>query len=133
MGRAVSARWVEVKEGMMGQIVLLKDKEAGRELEGLVALLKKGASEASVPEAQRGTVADLVKRGLVERKEIKTVSDHDHSGRGRGAKVRRGPGLREADPRDALLDQGDGAGREAQAHRRERERPGSSTRAGGTR
>jgi len=63
-----------VKEGMMGQIVLLKDKEAGRDLEGLVALLKKGASEPSVPEAQRGTVADLVKRGLVERQETKTVS-----------------------------------------------------------
>lgn len=74
MGRAVSARWVEVKEGMMGQIVLLKDKEAGRELQGLVALLKKGASEAGVPEAQRATLADLVKRGLVERKEKKTVS-----------------------------------------------------------
>jgi len=74
MGRAVSAGWVEVKEGMMGQIVLLKDKEAGRDLEGLVALLKKGASEPSVPEAQRGTVADLVKRGLVERQETKTVS-----------------------------------------------------------
>jgi phenylalanyl-tRNA synthetase alpha chain len=74
MGRAVSARWVEVKDGMMGQIVLLKDQEAGRELEGIVALLKKGASEASVTEAQKGTVADLVKRGLVERKETKTVS-----------------------------------------------------------
>jgi phenylalanyl-tRNA synthetase alpha chain len=74
MGRAVSAGWVEVKEGMMGQIVLLKDKEAGRELEGIVALLKKGAGEASVPETQRDTVADLVKRGLVERKETKTVS-----------------------------------------------------------
>ncbi|HEV2389132.1 MAG TPA: phenylalanine--tRNA ligase subunit alpha [Nitrososphaerales archaeon] len=74
MGRAVSARWVEMREGMMGQIVLLKDKEAGKELEGLVALLKKGAGEASVPEAQRGTLADLVKRGLVERKENKTVS-----------------------------------------------------------
>jgi len=74
MGRAVSAGWVEVKEGMMGQIVLLKEKEAGRELEGLVALLKRGASEASIPEARRETVADLVKRGLVERKETKTVS-----------------------------------------------------------
>jgi phenylalanyl-tRNA synthetase alpha chain len=74
MGRAVSARWVEVKEGMMGQIVALKDKEAGRSLEGLVAFLKKGPSEASVPQAQRDTVADLVKRGLVERKESKTVS-----------------------------------------------------------
>jgi phenylalanyl-tRNA synthetase alpha chain len=74
MGRAVSAGWVEVKEGMMGQIVLLKDKEAGKELEGLVALLKKGASEVGVSEAQKDTLADLVKRGLVERKETKTVS-----------------------------------------------------------
>jgi phenylalanyl-tRNA synthetase alpha chain len=74
MGRAVSAGWVVVKEGMMGQIVVLKDKDAGRELEGLASLLKKGASEASIPEAQKGTVADLVKRDLVERKETKTVS-----------------------------------------------------------
>ncbi|MDA4115593.1 MAG: phenylalanine--tRNA ligase subunit alpha [Thaumarchaeota archaeon] len=74
MGRAISAKWVEVKEGMMGQIVLLKDQEAGKDLEGLVVLLKKGVGEAGVPEAQRGTLADLVKRGLVERKETKTVS-----------------------------------------------------------
>ena len=74
MGRAVSAKWVEVKEGMMGQIVLLKDPEAGKDLEGLVALLKNGAGEAGVPEEQRSTLADLVKRGLVERKETKTVS-----------------------------------------------------------
>jgi len=74
MGRAVSAGWVEVKEGMMGQIVLLKDKEAGKALEELVALLKKASSESSIPQAQRGTLADLVKRGLVERKETKTVS-----------------------------------------------------------
>jgi phenylalanyl-tRNA synthetase alpha chain len=74
MGRAVSAGWVEVKEGMMGQVVLLKDKEAGKALEDLVALLKKGASEASIPQAHRETLADLVKRGLVERKESKTVS-----------------------------------------------------------
>jgi phenylalanyl-tRNA synthetase alpha chain len=74
MGRTVSAGWVEVKEGMMGQIVLLKDKEAGKALEELVALLKRGASEASVPQAHRETLADLVKRGLVERKESKTVS-----------------------------------------------------------
>ncbi len=74
MGRAISAGWVEVKEGMMGQIVVLKDKEAGRELEGIVALLKKGTNETSVPDAQKGTLSDLVKRGLVERKETKTVS-----------------------------------------------------------
>jgi phenylalanyl-tRNA synthetase alpha chain len=74
MGRAVSAGWVQVKDGMMGQIVLLKDQEAGKDLEGLVALLKRGAGEAGVPEAQKGTLADLVKRGLVERKETKTVS-----------------------------------------------------------
>lgn len=74
MGRAVSAGWVEVKEGMMGQVVILKEKEAGRDLEGLVSLLRKGVDEATVQEAQRGTLADLVKRGLVERKESKTVS-----------------------------------------------------------
>ncbi|MDG7022215.1 MAG: phenylalanine--tRNA ligase subunit alpha [Nitrososphaerota archaeon] len=74
MGRAISAGWVEVKEGMMGQIVLLKDKEAGRSLEALVDLLKGGVSEASVAPEQRSTVADLVKRGLVERNESKTVS-----------------------------------------------------------
>ena len=38
------------------------------------ALLKKGASEASIPPSHRETLADLVKRGLVERKESKTVS-----------------------------------------------------------
>src|SRR5271154_2263079 len=65
MGRAVSAGWVEVKEGMMGQIVLLKDKEAGKDLETVVPLLKKGTNEAGVPQAQRDLVADLVKRGLV--------------------------------------------------------------------
>ncbi len=74
MGRAVSSGWVEVKEGMMGQIVLLKDKEAGKELEGIVALLKKGASEASIAPERKDILADLVKRGLVERKETKTVS-----------------------------------------------------------
>jgi phenylalanyl-tRNA synthetase alpha chain len=74
MGRAVSAGWVEVKQGTTGQAVLLKDKDAGRELEAIVALLKKGANAASIPQAQKGLVDDLVKRGLVERKETKTVS-----------------------------------------------------------
>ncbi len=32
MGRAISAGWVEVGEGMMGQFVKLKDKEAGKAL-----------------------------------------------------------------------------------------------------
>jgi len=74
IGRTVSAGWVEVKEGVTGQTIVLKDKEAGKALEGLVSLLKKGANEASVPQAQKDTVADLVKRGLVARKETKTVS-----------------------------------------------------------
>ena len=74
MGRAVSAGWVEVKEGMMGQFVVLKDKEAGKALEQLIALLKKGANETGIPQEHRQSLADLVKRGLVERKESKTVS-----------------------------------------------------------
>jgi len=74
MGRAVSSGWVEVKDGVTGQVVVLKDREAGKALEDLVSLLNKGANEAVIPQAQRGTVADLVKRGLVARKETKTVS-----------------------------------------------------------
>lgn len=74
MGRAISAGWVEVKEGTTGQLVRLKDKDAGRGLEELVNLLKGGISEASVAPEKKGTLADLVKRGLVERKESKTVS-----------------------------------------------------------
>ncbi len=74
MGRAISQGWVEMKEGMMGQIVQLKDKQAGKELEALATLLKKDINEVSIPEGQRDSVADLVKRGLVERKETKTVS-----------------------------------------------------------
>jgi phenylalanyl-tRNA synthetase alpha chain len=74
MGRAVSAGWVEMKQGATGQAVLLKEKEAGKDLEQLVSLLKKGANAASIPQAQKGLVADLVKRGLVEKKETKTVS-----------------------------------------------------------
>jgi len=74
MGRAVSGRWVEVKEGITGQFVVLKDREAGKALQDLVALLKKGASEASIPAAQKDTLTDLVKRGLVAKEETKTVS-----------------------------------------------------------
>ncbi len=74
MGRAISAGWVEVKEGMMGQIVLLKDRQAGKALMDLVSRMKNGVDGASVPPAQMGLVADLVKRGLVERKENKAVS-----------------------------------------------------------
>ena len=73
MGRAISSGWVEVKEGMMGQIILLKDRDAGKDLEGLISKMKQGTDEASVPESQRATVADLVKRELVERRESKTV------------------------------------------------------------
>jgi phenylalanyl-tRNA synthetase alpha chain len=70
MGRAVSAGWVEVSDG----VVVLKDPEAGGALQDLVSLLEKGASEAAIPEAQRQTLADLVKRGIVARKESRTVS-----------------------------------------------------------
>jgi phenylalanyl-tRNA synthetase alpha chain len=74
MGRAVSSGWVEVKEGISGQLVVLKDKDAGKALQELIAFLKKGAREESIPPAQKDTLADLVKRGLVEKKETKTVS-----------------------------------------------------------
>ncbi len=74
MGRAVSARWVEVRGGAAGQMVVLRDREAGKALQDLIALLKGGASEASIPASQRDTLADLVKRGLVAKKETKTVS-----------------------------------------------------------
>ena len=125
MGRAVSAGWVEIKEGMMGQIVQLKDKEAGKELEALVSLLKKGIERGERPARRReDSVADLVKRGLVERKETKTVSVTITDDGYGGPEVRRGPGLREAHARDPLVDQGDRARREAQADRRDRERPG---------
>jgi phenylalanyl-tRNA synthetase alpha chain len=71
MGRAVSARWVEVKEG---QFVVLRDRDAGKELQDLIVLLKNGASEENVQQMKKEeVVADLVKRGLVERKESKTV------------------------------------------------------------
>ncbi|HYR04659.1 MAG TPA: hypothetical protein VEO75_04655, partial [Nitrososphaerales archaeon] len=49
MGRAVSSGWVEVKEGISGQLVVLKDKDAGRALQELIAFLKKGAREESIP------------------------------------------------------------------------------------
>lgn len=74
MGRAISAGWVEVKEGMMGQIVLLKDRDAGRELRDLLSQVRTGLDEASVPPSQKELLSDLVKRRLVERKEAKTVS-----------------------------------------------------------
>jgi phenylalanyl-tRNA synthetase alpha chain len=73
MGRAISAGWVEVKEGMMGQIVLLKDREAGKALKDMVARMRKGVDEATVAAGQKDLVSDLVKRGLVERRESKSV------------------------------------------------------------
>jgi phenylalanyl-tRNA synthetase alpha chain len=74
MGRAISAGWVEIREGMMGQIVILKDKEAGKFLQDLMASVKRGVDESKIPESQKPTIADLVKRGLVTRTEIKTVN-----------------------------------------------------------
>lgn len=74
MGRAISAGWAEVKEGMMGQVVVLKDREAGKPLQDVVSRVKKGVDEAEVAPAQKDLVADLVRRGLVERKESKSVS-----------------------------------------------------------
>jgi phenylalanyl-tRNA synthetase alpha chain len=73
MGRALSAGWVEKKEGMMGQFMVLKDKEAGKGLVELLAQLKKGVDEPKITPAQKDVVADLVKRGLVARKESKAV------------------------------------------------------------
>ncbi|HUI00683.1 MAG TPA: phenylalanine--tRNA ligase subunit alpha [Nitrososphaerales archaeon] len=73
MGRAISAGWVEVKEGMMGQIAVLKDKDAGKELQELLAEMKNGVDERAVPDAEKSMVADLIKRELIERKENKSV------------------------------------------------------------
>jgi phenylalanyl-tRNA synthetase alpha chain len=74
MGRSVSAGWVEVREGVGGRSLAIKDEHAGEELQALVSRLREGRTEASIPQSQSGTVADLVKRGLVERRESKTVS-----------------------------------------------------------
>ena len=73
MGRALSAGWVERKEGMMGQFIVLKDKEAGKALVDLLGQLKKGVDEATITPVQKDVVADLVKRELIARKETKSV------------------------------------------------------------
>ncbi|HUH99807.1 MAG TPA: phenylalanine--tRNA ligase subunit alpha [Nitrososphaerales archaeon] len=74
MGRAISKGWVEVKEGTTGQFITLKDREAGKALQGLLAQMKKGIDETAVPPDQKDLVADLIKRGLVTKKESKAVN-----------------------------------------------------------
>jgi len=74
MGRAVSAGWVEVKEGITGQKLVLKSNEAGKALKDLLSQLSVPADESVVPQDQKGIVADLVKRGLVQRKETKSIT-----------------------------------------------------------
>jgi phenylalanyl-tRNA synthetase alpha chain len=74
MGRAVSSGWVELREGMTGQILVLKDREAGKQLKELLSLVSRGTDESSIPQVHKDQLADLVKRGLVLRKELKSVT-----------------------------------------------------------
>jgi phenylalanyl-tRNA synthetase alpha chain len=74
MGRAISAGWVQLIDGMAGQSLVLKDREGGKALQELLSRVGHGVDEASLTEEQRRQLADLVKRGVVARKETKTVS-----------------------------------------------------------
>ena len=77
MGRAISAGWVELRDGTAesgGQLVVLKDSEGGKPLQELLSRIEQGAREAELSQEQRNRLADLVKRGTVAKRETKTVS-----------------------------------------------------------
>ncbi len=74
MGRAISAGWVELRNGTRGPTLILKDPEAGRALQDLFSRVKQGLNEADLSPAENASLQDLVKRGLVVKKESRTMS-----------------------------------------------------------
>ena len=64
-GRAKGAGWIRVEEG----VVRVSDSAGAESLRSLVGSLSVGAKEESLSPAQKETLADLIRRGLVRRLE----------------------------------------------------------------
>ncbi len=74
VGRAIAARWVEAKQEGGGQTLVLRDPKGGEALRNLLSRIRPGFQAKDIgPEEQR-IVADLLKRGVLAKKESVSVS-----------------------------------------------------------
>ena len=136
VGRASSAGWVAIGRGPTGPVVVLKTPDGARALRESLRWSRRPGTEASkegrVPEGSKQLAADLLRRGLLQRKELKLTMVSEP---GQGSKPSQLPtgSTRSGSPRRCSPRPGRREGRRAAADRRGRPGPPPSILAGGTR
>ena len=87
VGRASSAGWVAIGPGPTGPVVSLKTPDGARALRELLEMVAQagdgGLEEGRVPEGSKQLAADLLRRGLLQRKELKLTMVSVNRGRAR--------------------------------------------------
>ena len=73
-GRAKAAGWVKVDSSVSPPVIRVMDDRGPRDLRNLMSRLSAGAEEGSLSEGEARTVADLLKRGILQRTESRTVT-----------------------------------------------------------
>jgi phenylalanyl-tRNA synthetase alpha chain len=73
VGRASSAGWITIRADQGGPAVSLRDPEGAKRLRDLLSKLAGGLEESSLGAEFRSLSADLLKRGLLVRKESKSM------------------------------------------------------------
>jgi phenylalanyl-tRNA synthetase alpha chain len=73
IGRSSSTGWITIVSEAKGSIARLKDPEGTKSLRAFLAAASRGVDEDSLSPENKRVVADLLKRGLLLRKETKTA------------------------------------------------------------
>ena len=73
LGRASSMGWISIAPQQGGPVVVLKDQAGARKLQSLLSMLTGGLEESKVGPEFRMLIVDLLKRGLVVRKESRVM------------------------------------------------------------
>ncbi len=74
LGRASSMGWVSIVQQPGGPIVVIKDPAGAKKLRGLLSKLAGGVEESKVGPEFRMLIVDLLKRGLVVRKDSRVTT-----------------------------------------------------------
>ena len=73
-GRARASGWVSLDQEHSPPVVRIADREGPRSLNSIMASVSRGADEASFSDAERAILAELVRRGVLQKSTVRTSS-----------------------------------------------------------
>jgi phenylalanyl-tRNA synthetase alpha chain len=73
-GRARASGWVSLDQDRSPPVVRIADRKGPESLNSMMASVSRGADEASFSDAERAILAELVKRGVLQKSTVRTSS-----------------------------------------------------------